>query len=54
MSDVSIETVTLEDDTTRLPLGVGLLIGACASAGLWALILAGVKRLAHPQPRKTA
>jgi len=29
----------------RLPIGVGLAIGACASLGLWAMIITGVRSL---------
>ena len=46
MSDVAIETITLEDeaiDSTRLTLGLGLLIGACAYMCMWTLIAMGVK-----------
>jgi len=31
--------------TARLPVGLGLAIGACASLGLWAAVIAGVRTL---------
>lgn len=46
-SDVSVELVAHATTAPRrrLPVGVGLAIGAFASAGLWALIGFSVKAL---------
>jgi hypothetical protein len=54
-TDVSFENVRARDAAStetrrrslggRLPLGIGLAIAACASAGLWIAIAAGVRAL---------
>ena len=47
-SDVPFEAVTLAEPqkaTRRLPIGVGLSIGACASVALWGAIGLGLKAL---------
>lgn len=47
-SDVSVEIVahTLEAPATRrMPVGIGLTIGACASVALWTCIAFGLRAL---------
>ena len=47
-SDVPVELVTHAADTQssrRLPIGVGLTIGACASVALWTFIGLGIRAL---------
>ncbi|HKP79544.1 MAG TPA: hypothetical protein VJU34_10510 [Phenylobacterium sp.] len=47
-SDVSVELVTQVADTPqprRLPVGMGLAIGACASLALWTCIGIGLRAL---------
>lgn len=46
-SDVSFEVVSLAEPkpAQRLPLGVGLGIGACASVALWGAIGMGLRAL---------
>jgi hypothetical protein len=48
-SDVSVEfaptRVTEDRPTRRLPVGVGLTIGACASVALWTVIGLGLSTL---------
>jgi hypothetical protein len=44
--DVSPSSVALETaPSRRLPLGIGLMIAATASVGLWFGVVAGVKAL---------
>jgi hypothetical protein len=44
--DVSSPSVSLESaPIRRLPLGVGLIVAAGASVGLWLAVAAGVKAL---------
>jgi hypothetical protein len=44
--DVSASAATIETPSTRrLPLGIGLVVAASASVGLWFAIAAGVKAL---------
>ncbi|WP_372785119.1 hypothetical protein [Phenylobacterium sp.] len=38
-SSLSIETTS----TRRLPLGIGLVIAACASVGLWVAVAAAIR-----------
>jgi hypothetical protein len=47
-SDVPVELVTHAASTQpsrRLPIGVGLTIGACASVALWTVIAIGLRAL---------
>jgi hypothetical protein len=48
-SDVPVQLVTHAATTTaaprRLPVGVGLAIGACASLALWILVGIGLRAL---------
>jgi hypothetical protein len=46
-SDISFEVVSVaaEKPARRLPLGVGLTIGACASVALWSAIGLGLRAL---------
>jgi hypothetical protein len=48
-ADVSFPHVgapaAVERSSHRLPVGVGLAIGACASVGLWVGVIAGLKAL---------
>jgi len=48
-ADVSFPHVSARVETlerpSRLPLGIGLVVAACASVGLWVGIAAGVKAL---------
>jgi hypothetical protein len=46
-SDVSFEVVSVaaEKPARRLPLGVGLTVGACASVALWGAIGFGLRAL---------
>jgi hypothetical protein len=46
-SDISFEVVTVTETkpSRRLPLGVGLTIGACASVALWSAIGFGLRAL---------
>jgi hypothetical protein len=48
-SDVPVELVTHAAASTqpsrRLPIGVGLTIGACASVALWTFIAVGLRAL---------
>lgn len=47
-SDVSVELVTHVTEasaTRRLPVGMGLAIGACASLALWTCIGLGLRAL---------
>jgi hypothetical protein len=44
--DISARKVALETKaTSRLPLGIGLIVAAGASAGLWFAAVAGVRTL---------
>lgn len=44
--DIGARKVALETKTTpRLPLGIGLIVAAGASAGLWFAAAAGIKAL---------
>jgi hypothetical protein len=44
--DVSAQSVSIETAAPRrLPLGIGLMIAASASVGLWIAVAAGVKAL---------
>ena len=42
---VSSHAQTADRPSRRLPLGVGLIVAATASVGLWVAIAAGVKAL---------
>ncbi|MDZ4370994.1 MAG: hypothetical protein U1C74_06190 [Phenylobacterium sp.] len=48
-SDVSVDLIATGADTEclprRLPVGVGLAVGACASVALWTVIGFGVRAL---------
>ncbi|WP_293383500.1 hypothetical protein [Phenylobacterium sp. SCN 70-31] len=49
-SDVPVEliaprTVTEQLSPRRLPVGIGLTVGACASVALWTVIAFGVRAL---------
>jgi hypothetical protein len=44
--DVSTQSVSVEvKSSTRLPLGIGLIVAATASVGLWFGVAAGLKAL---------
>ena len=44
--NVSPSTISLEAASSRrLPLGIGLVVAACASAGLWVGAVAGIRAL---------
>jgi hypothetical protein len=40
---VSVHTAPVE--TSRLPLGIGLAVAACASVGLWFGVAAGIRAI---------
>lgn len=46
-SDVSVELVShaTAQPPRRMPVGIGLTIGACASVGLWTVIGFGLRAL---------
>jgi hypothetical protein len=47
-ADVSFENVAprqIATETSRLPLGIGLSVAACASVGLWFGVVAAVRAL---------
>jgi hypothetical protein len=44
--DIAARSVSIETSSTRrLPLGIGLVVAASASVGLWFAIAAGLKAL---------
>jgi hypothetical protein len=44
--DVSTSALPVDQSPSRrLPLGIGLMIAACASVGLWIAVAAGIRAL---------